>query len=414
MMLDQGITGLINFGSQCFVNAVLQSLAGCKSIVNWLQYSSKLNDQWLTRLHAIHSTNGYTKENKLTSSLLSTIQSINQQNSQNASPIDVLNALRYHRWRIPNEEQDAHELFNALTTTLESELYSSMPVYSLRDAIIVEELVTNGFTNKSTPRITTRGSQDAFTLNNRFIPRPLPTKGLLASQLQCTQCGYKYPVHLEGFYSVSLAMPNSLMTGISSLKECLNKFVSNEIIQNVRCEECSKIGENPNFVKRLTFAKLPQILCIHFHRLMWHPNGITIKKSDHVTFPEYLTMDDYVYQRRTLKSPKKNNLDHIGGAFLGSYVTPYPQTSSPLCQNILLGQNAKRPLGSNHSKYRYRLVATIVHIGDSQSGHFVTYRRSTGREGQWYLTSDTVVRPAHLTEVLSKPAYMLFYERLKE
>lgn len=76
-MFDQGITGLINYGSQCFVNAVIQSLAGCRSIVNWLQYSSKLNDQWLTDV--INGNNNTRencpKENKLTSSLLTTIQS---------------------------------------------------------------------------------------------------------------------------------------------------------------------------------------------------------------------------------------------------------------------------------------------------------------------------------------------------
>lgn len=277
----------------------------------------------------------------------------------------------------------------------------------------------NSLRNKSSPRITTRGSQDAFTSITGLIPRPLPTKGLLASQLQCINCGYKYPVHLEGFYSVSLAMPSVLLTGAaSSLKNCLDKFVRNEIIQNVRCEECSKSGDNPDFVKRLTFAKLPQILCIHFHRLTWLPNGMAVKKSDHVSFPEYLTMDDYVYQQRLIKTidPKKNNLDSIGGAFLGSFVTPYPHPSSTLLPNLLLGSNTNNKLfGSNRVKYRYRLVSTIVHIGDSQSGHFITYRRNVvGNDSSWYLTSDQVVRPVTLMEVLSRPAYMLFYERLKE
>ncbi len=65
----------------------------------------------------------------------------------------------------------------------------------------------------------------------------------------------------------------------------------------------------------------------------------------------------------------------------------------------------------------YRLVSVIVHEGGVQSGHFVTYRRAPATHGQhfssaWLYTSDTVVRPASLAEVLDCTAYMLYYEKI--
>lgn len=61
----------------------------------------------------------------------------------------------------------------------------------------------------------------------------------------------------------------------------------------------------------------------------------------------------------------------------------------------------------------YRLLAVIVHSGDaSNCGHFITYRRGSLRNyHKWYLTSDHLVKEVSIEEVLSCPAYMLFYDR---
>lgn len=81
----------------------------------------------------------------------------------------------------------------------------------------------------------------------------------------------------------------------------------------------------------------------------------------------------------------------------------------------------------------YRLLAVVVHSGVAQSGHFVTYRRGALRNShkyflihplfvfyfkfcvlpisRWYYTSDTIVKEVTIDEVLSKPAYILFYDR---
>ena len=57
----------------------------------------------------------------------------------------------------------------------------------------------------------------------------------------------------------------------------------------------------------------------------------------------------------------------------------------------------------------YRLMSVIVHTGDANCGHYVTYRRTSGYK--WSVSSDERVRSVSLDHVLHTSAYMIFYEK---
>ena len=131
----------------------------------------------------------------------------------------------------------------------------------------------------------------------------------------CLKCEHLFHVQFESFHCISLSLISNLKkVNELTLKDCLNAFVSSEILKNVVCENCEKLEKNGDqllenlkkmkstFVKRLTFAKLPQMLVIHFQRLICLPNGIPIKKEDRIRFPNILIMDEYEHYAIQQKS----------------------------------------------------------------------------------------------------------------
>lgn len=172
----------------------------------------------------------------------------------------------------------------------------------------------------------------ALNIANEYVPikrslklkRNLPTKGLLAHQMCCLRCDHKFTIQFESFHSISLPLvPRDLrrLNDPVSLQDCLNAFVSREILRDVVCENCGKLDQQSagtsdatepanqsapktksKFVKRLTFAKLPQLLVIHLQRLVCLPSGIPMKKEDRVRFPSILIMDEFEHNNINMLS----------------------------------------------------------------------------------------------------------------
>ena len=57
-----------------------------------------------------------------------------------------------------------------------------------------------------------------------------------------------------------------------------------------------------------------------------------------------------------------------------------------------------------------RLYGVIEHEGSFDGGHYISYVRLQGGS-QWYRMSDSIVKEVSEEVVLSKQAFMLFYER---
>ncbi|XP_058128020.1 ubiquitin carboxyl-terminal hydrolase 30 homolog [Anopheles ziemanni] len=241
---------------------------------------------------------------------------------------------------------------------------------------------------------------------------PHPFRGGMGSQLQCGGCGYKSTVRYDKFDSITLPLPETAAPGLG-IGNLLSDFIQPEMLDAVQCESCH---ETTTHTKTITFSKLPACLCIHIARTTWLASGRAHKRLDSIHFPETLSMAPYSFVQPGLNS----NISTPWGSTTSLYtagLVNLGQTEGGDCASNEGASGSSMTFGSYtfgamFPRNLYRLLAVIVHSGEANAGHFVTYRRGALRNSyKWYYTSDTVVREVPIEEVLNSSAYMLFYDR---
>ncbi|NXP25180.1 UBP30 hydrolase, partial [Scytalopus superciliaris] len=426
------VPGLLNVGNTCFLNSLLQGLASCPSFIRWLE---EFTAQYSTEHSKSH------ENQHLSVTLLQLLRALSCQEVPEEDVLDassLLEVLRVNRWQISSfEEQDAHELFHVLTSSLEDERDRQPRVTHLFDVHSLEQPET---TQK---QISCRTRGSVPPVSNHWKSQH-PFHGRLTSNMVCKHCEHQSPVRFDTFDSLSLSIPAAVWGRPMTLDHCLHHFISSESVKDVVCDNCTKIQaegilngqsiehQRTTFVKQLKLGKLPQCLCIHLQRLSWSNQGTPLKRHEHVQFSEFLVMDIYKY-RVPVHKPSPKTPEETPAAKDGTAGKPpeaeQPPGTKPLFMNgasssssSFLMSPGTFPLAAfpecRAPLYLYRLMAVVVHHGDMHSGHFVTYRRSPcpraalAAPGQWLWVSDDSVRRASLQEVLAASAYLLFYERV--
>jgi len=362
-------TGLVNYGNNCFANVIIQCLSSSSKFIVWLEKQ-------------VHS-----KTSPLADNLLQLIYSINGNSflsSQSSTTVaNVIECLRQPQWTF--EQQDSHEFFLYLLTSLTSIYSASSSEQSLFT------LSQSDDDNQATEpedvyyhhKYKLKNGEASTSIHPLMSPHPF--QGLQATQLECTECKHKNPITVSLFESLSLTIPARRIQIFSNqkgftLEELIgNYFKKKEMINDLKCGNCKSLEKKP-FRKVTTFTRLPEILCIHIVRATWSNSGVLSKETVHISFPDILSMDNFV----ALKQMLPTNYNKIS-------------TTKELKQR------------------RYRLNSVIVHIGGvgEFGGHFVVYRRKLDSDTNWLLISDDSVRDCTQLEVFLSNAYMLFYERIR-
>lgn len=203
-------------------------------------------------------------------------------------------------------------------------------------------------------------------------------EGSLRSVLLCEKCGVKR-VQQEPFMNISLSLSEEVERtqegGDLSVETCLQHFVLPEILGDlVHCNSCRAKTRTK---KQHTFAKFPKILCLHLKRFDAAKN----KKIDNfVSFPSHGL-----------------NMGHL---------------LSHWCEVTRLGSselNKEESLPVAKPKILYDLFGTVNHIGNMQSGHYIS---NVKVDNNWYHCNDQHVSHIKEESVLeAEGAYVLFYIR---
>ncbi|KAF7874457.1 uncharacterized protein EAF02_008434 [Botrytis sinoallii] len=247
-----------------------------------------------------------------------------------------------------NKEQDAHEFFQFLTEELHE---------------------INGGSRASDPEDSSPNPKRSKMDQGCKCIVHQTFYGKLQSTITCQNCG-DVNTSVESFLDLSLGLDViqkksklKAATGTISLQRCLDE----EYIRPERCEYSCNQCDTSEAKKQLSIKSLPNVLCIQLKRFKQDPRGLASKIDTTVTFPLQLHMLPYTNRARGVDT--KNNFE--------------------------LARSCT-----------YDLQSVVVHVGNLETGHYVSYSRVGN---QWFKFNDHNVTLASKSQVLNEQAFLLFY-----
>jgi ubiquitin C-terminal hydrolase len=208
--------------------------------------------------------------------------------------------------------------------------------------------------------------------------------GYFRNQVHCPECGFDSNAY-EPFLDLSLEVGG----GLNSLDRALRAFCTIERLDERNKWTCPSCSRAVCAEKRLTLARAPAVLTVHFKRFSFTPLATSDKNRSLLAV------------RAAMGGFSLPFHGFGGSAKIGSHI------AFPLLLD--LAPHVSEPAHAGSSLV-YDLHGVLVHQGaSSNSGHYFSFVKDAA--GAWSKMNDEIVSRANEAEVLKQPAYMLFYSR---
>ncbi|XP_058128701.1 ubiquitin carboxyl-terminal hydrolase nonstop isoform X2 [Anopheles ziemanni] len=342
-----GLRGLLNLGSTCFMNCIVQALI----------HTPLLRDYFLAELHECTSKTA-------AKCLVCEVSRLFQEFYSGARGPLSLHRLLHLIWNHARhlagyEQQDAHEFFIATLDVLHRHCKISMTELPLSATTTgTQPMAPNaGATSNATPA-------DPNPAQCNCIIDQIFTGGL-QSDVVCQACN-GVSTTIDPFWDISLDLgesSNSQGYGgpPKSLIDCLERFTRAEHLGSsakIKCNTCKSYQES---TKQLSMRTLPIVASFHLKRFE-HSSLIDKKISTFISFPSELDMTPFMSQKNR-----------------------------------------------DTADFRYSLYAVINHVGTLDAGHYTAYVRH--QKDIWVKCDDHIITTATLKQVLDSEGYLLFYHK---
>lgn len=403
----KGVVGLVNPANDCFINSILQSLAGLGDLRLYLireVYRRELGDPVVYTCVPTKDKDGKDvdtaklaslQSGEVTQGLKLMIDRLNERPiyKKSISPWNFVRVLEHaFATRISRTQQDAQELLQVVAERLAEEYHAgrearrraaqgwesdedtvivndpSKDVANLGDKLKGESQDTQSAEHAPHPSGSFKG---ASTASFEEEEDGFPLEGQTEATIECQKCHFKPKSSPTNFVMLNLMVPN---TSTTTLNDCFDAHFKTEFIDDYKCDKC-RLSHAV-----LVFANELRVACVRSDFEAEFVRSKIEKVQDAVRFdpetpPKDVKLPDISLapKRRIARSVQVTKFPKVLVVHLSRSV--YDPGSSSTKNLAKVSFPEKLALGGLLNRRNYKLLGMVTHKGTHNSGHYESFRR---------------------------------------
>ncbi|TDZ21990.1 Ubiquitin carboxyl-terminal hydrolase 16 [Colletotrichum orbiculare MAFF 240422] len=398
----KGVVGLRNAANDCFINSTLQALAGLGELRIYLireTHRRNIDDEGV--YSQVVQPPGKTwpdwkvegmQLGQVTQGLKDMLDALNERPiyKKSISAIQFVHVLENaFRQRISRQQQDAQEFLQIVAERLKEEYHAGERARAharltasratstgagVNGDAVQQQLenlnLANGQSDSSSSALPTPTLPTIQTNGNHVIPEEdegFPMEGRYESQSECQTCGHKTKPREETFYMLTLNVPQTSSTTLSS---CFDEIFKTEMIDDYKCEKCKLIYGETLLKRDLDKAKTDTEKAALEEAIRKLRHAID---DDPEQVPSDVLLPDLsdAPKGRIARSTRLTSFPRILAVHLSRSI--YDQTSTKNVAKVAFPE--RLPMGGLRDRRNYKLLGLVTHKGSHHSGHYESFRR---------------------------------------
>ncbi|KAL7901214.1 hypothetical protein HDV63DRAFT_365324 [Trichoderma sp. SZMC 28014] len=394
------IVGLRNQANDCFINSVLQALAGLGELRVYLireTHRRRIEDP-AVYANLVQPLDGTQlaqwklqglQEGLVTHGLKEMLDALNERpiSKKAISPFPFVKVLEMaFRQRISRQQQDAQEFLQIVAERLKDEYHAGERArLHARNLGSVAADEANSKDGNDTDRSedaadSTTGvainidlAQVQRAVREIQVPPELdegfPLEGKYESHIQCQTCGYTTKPREETFCTLTLAVPQVSST---SLNACFDGIFKTEYIDDFKCEMCRLVQTKTNLEHEMAKTTSQSFKALAQENIDKLQMAI---ETDPERPPEDVELGDirYAPKRKIAKTTRMSTFPKILAIHLSRSIYGVGQITQKNSAKVSFPE--RLPLGSVAEQRKYKLLGVVTHRGGHNSGHYEAFRR---------------------------------------